>query len=71
MGVKQLLRQALLSISSTAEHVNVSQRDMKALIALNYCYSLTTLNGFPPKISLKCLLLIEGHYEMKSSKSGI
>ena len=30
----------------------------KALIAFNYCYSLITLNGYPAKICLKCLLLI-------------
>ena len=43
----------------------------KALIALNYCYSLITLNGAPPKISFKCLLLIQRHRKMKYSKSGI
>ena len=42
----------------------------KALIALNYCYSLITLNGSPPEISLKWLLLIQSHHKMKSSKSG-
>ena len=42
----------------------------KELIALNYCYSLTTLNGSLPKISLKCLLLILGYHKMKSLKSG-
>ena len=36
---------------------------------LNYCYSLIILNGCPPKISLRCLLLIQSHHKMKSSKS--
>ena len=43
----------------------------KALTALSYCYSLIILNGSPSKISLKCLLLIQSHHKMKSSKSGI
>ena len=33
--------------------------------------TVITLNGYPPKISLNCLLLIRNHHKMKLSKSVI